>query len=395
VAELYSTMRPFIIRRQGRCRKVAPKEDLQRVASSNTFFATAALSVVVDEELCKTKCRHERKGYWSENNISNPIMELKKCCNHRLPFKNVEDVTFKITVETLIRAAGEIILLDKLLLRLRDKGHRVLVFSQMVTMLDILSDYCRMRGFPFQSLDRSMPNDLRVRAVDHYNAPESTDYVSLISTRARGPGINLYTADTVSYLTRTGIHRAVFRLNLSCASHRTNKGRLVFRLLSRETVEEDILELAKQKCVLEHLVLHGLEGDEQDKKGKNTFSQPQFKAILPPLILNHHPLLSPLAPTGEMSTCISCHPPPAQIALRATAAFVRRGKIFRSASFQPSNLNGLRRTSHFLPQMPFLSPTRGAMNPMIAGTSSGSSARCCPHRRSIRPRRTYILVATG
>jgi hypothetical protein len=54
VAELYSTMQPYIIRRQGRCRKVAPKEDLQRVASSNTFFATAALSVVVDEELCKT-----------------------------------------------------------------------------------------------------------------------------------------------------------------------------------------------------------------------------------------------------------------------------------------------------------------------------------------------------
>jgi SNF2 family DNA or RNA helicase len=169
-------------------------------------------------------------------------MELKKCCNHRLPFKNVEDVTVKITVETLIRAAGEMIRLDKLLLRLRDKGHRVLVFSQMVTMLDILSDYCRMRGFPFQSLDRSMPNDLRVRAIDHHNAPESTDYVSLISTRAGGLGINLYTADTVSYLTQTGIHRTVFRLNLSCASLRTNKGRLVFRLLSRETVEEDILE---------------------------------------------------------------------------------------------------------------------------------------------------------
>jgi SNF2 family DNA or RNA helicase len=152
-------------------------------------------------------------------------MELKKCCNHRFPFKNVEDVTFKFAVETLIRAAGEIILLGKLLLRLRDKGHRVLVFSQMVTMLDILSDYYRMRGSPFQRLDRSMPNDLRVRAVDHYNAPESTDHVFLISTQAGGLGINLDTADTVSYLTQTGIHKTVFRRNLSCASHRTNKGR--------------------------------------------------------------------------------------------------------------------------------------------------------------------------
>jgi SWI/SNF-related matrix-associated actin-dependent regulator of chromatin subfamily A member 5 len=55
-------------------------------------------------------------------------VELKKCFNHRFPFKNVEDVTVEITVETLIREAGEMILLDKLLLRLREKGHRMLFF---------------------------------------------------------------------------------------------------------------------------------------------------------------------------------------------------------------------------------------------------------------------------
>ena len=55
-----------------------------------------------------------------------------------------------------------------------------------------------MRGFPFQSLDGSMPNDLRVRAVDHYNAPESTVDVILLSTRAGGLGVNLGAADTVT-----------------------------------------------------------------------------------------------------------------------------------------------------------------------------------------------------
>jgi chromodomain-helicase-DNA-binding protein 1 len=67
----------------------------------------------------------------------------------------------------------------------------------MVRTLHILSDYCRVRGFPFQRLDGSVPNDLRVRAVDHYDAPESTDYVYLLSTRAGGLGVNLATADTV------------------------------------------------------------------------------------------------------------------------------------------------------------------------------------------------------
>jgi SNF2 family DNA or RNA helicase len=41
----------------------------------------------------------------------------------------------------------------------------------------------------------------------------------------------------------------------------------VFRLVSRETVEEDIFERAKRKRALEHLVFHGLEGGEQDKDG--------------------------------------------------------------------------------------------------------------------------------
>jgi SNF2 family DNA or RNA helicase len=106
------------------------------------------------------------------------------------------------------------VLLDKLLLRLRERGHRVFAFSQMMRMVDILSDYYRIRGFPFQRLDGSMPNDLRVRVFDHYNAPESTDSVFLISIRAGGLGANLATADTVSFLTQTGIHRTVFRQNL-------------------------------------------------------------------------------------------------------------------------------------------------------------------------------------
>jgi hypothetical protein len=52
-------------------------------------------------------------------------------------------------------------------------------------------------------------------------------------------------------------------------------------LLSRETVKEgDILEMAKRIRVLGQLVIHGVEGDEQDKDGKNKFSKQEFRAIL-------------------------------------------------------------------------------------------------------------------
>lgn len=53
-------------------------------------------------------------------------------------------------LQHLIRSSGKLILLDKLLIRLRERGNRVLIFSQMVRMLDILAEYLKYRQFPFQ-----------------------------------------------------------------------------------------------------------------------------------------------------------------------------------------------------------------------------------------------------
>jgi len=53
-------------------------------------------------------------------------------------------------VQLLVKSSGKLILLDKLLLRLKEAGHRVLIFSQMVRMLDILAEYMQLRRFGFQ-----------------------------------------------------------------------------------------------------------------------------------------------------------------------------------------------------------------------------------------------------
>lgn len=65
-------------------------------------------------------------------------------------------------------------LLDKLLVRLRETGHRVLIFSQMVLMLDILAQYLQYRRFPFQRLDGSIKGEVRRQALDHFNAEGSS-----------------------------------------------------------------------------------------------------------------------------------------------------------------------------------------------------------------------------
>ena len=88
-------------------------------------------------------------------------------------------------------------LLDKLLVRLRETGHRVLIFSQMVCMLYLIAEYLQLRHFPFQRLDGGIKGELRRKAMEHFNAEGSQDFCFLLSTRAGGLGINLATADTV------------------------------------------------------------------------------------------------------------------------------------------------------------------------------------------------------
>jgi chromodomain-helicase-DNA-binding protein 1 len=90
-------------------------------------------------------------------------VQLKKVSNHPYLFENAEDTSAKDPLEALIRNSGKMILLDKLLVRLKETGHRVLIFSQMVRMLDILADYLTARGFHFQRLDGSLSRDDRQR----------------------------------------------------------------------------------------------------------------------------------------------------------------------------------------------------------------------------------------
>ncbi len=105
------------------------------------------------------------------------------------------------------------VILDKLLKNVKEKGSRVLIFSQMSRMLDILEDYCLFRGYSayyfahnpqllvifveYCRIDGSTAHEDRIAAIDEYNKPESEKFIFLLTTRAGGLGINLTTADIV------------------------------------------------------------------------------------------------------------------------------------------------------------------------------------------------------
>lgn len=99
--------------------------------------------------------------------------------------------------EHVIQNSGKLRFCDRLLKRLIAGGSRCLLFSQMTRMLDILEDYCRIRGFAYCRLDGTTATEDRERQIEAFNKPGSTIPIFLLSTRAGGLGTNLTAADTV------------------------------------------------------------------------------------------------------------------------------------------------------------------------------------------------------
>ena len=160
-------------------------------------------------------------------------------------------------------------LLDKLLEHLKATGHRVLIFSQMVRLLDILADYLKFRGYAFQRLDGSTNNEARKKAIERFNAPGSSDFVFLLSTRAGGLGINLDTADTV--IIYDSDWNPQNDLQAMARAHRIGQKNTVniYRLIAKDTIEEQIFERAKAKMALEHAIIGNLDATGLAKSKKN------------------------------------------------------------------------------------------------------------------------------
>ena len=201
------------------------------------------------------------EGSNAQISLLNIAMELKKAANHPYLFEGSETMGQERAeqLKGLVMNSGKMVLLDKLLARLKADGHRVLIFSQMVRMLDIIADYMIMRGYIFQRLDGTISSDARRRSIEHYNAEGSPDFAFLLSTRAGGLGINLASADTVIIFDSDWNPQN--DLQAMARAHRLNSKFhvSVFRFLTKDTVEEDVIERAKRKIVLEYAIINQMD----------------------------------------------------------------------------------------------------------------------------------------
>uniref|UniRef100_A0A2K6GBV8 Proliferation-associated SNF2-like protein n=1 Tax=Propithecus coquereli TaxID=379532 RepID=A0A2K6GBV8_PROCO len=189
--------------------------------------------------------------------LQNIMMLLRKCCNHPYLIEYpIDPVTQEFKVdEELVTNSGKFLILDRMLPELKKRGHKVLLFSQMTRMLDILMDYCHHRNFNFSRLDGSMSYSEREKNMHNFNTDPDV-FIFLVSTRAGGLGINLTAADTVIIYDSDWNPQSDLQAQDRCHRIGQTKPVVVYRLVTANTIDQKIVERAAAKRKLEKLIIH-------------------------------------------------------------------------------------------------------------------------------------------
>ena len=301
IDQMHQTIRPYILRRL--------KEDVEKSVPPKEE-TLIEVELTVQQKQYYRALYEKNVGFLQKNkkraldgpSLNNLAMQLRKCCNHLFLLNGVEEEIRKQKenlklpeADLLARGSGKLVLLDKLLPRLKENGHRVLIFSQFKIMLDVLEDYLQAKQLKFERIDGSITGHRRQAAIDRFQDPSSKDppFVMLLSTRAGGVGINLTSAGT--YRTGMVLHFGVILsvspslspmipdtciifdsdwnpqndLQAQARCHRIGqtKNVKVYRLLSRKSYEMQMFHMSSLKMGLDQAVLKGFESGSTGEVG--------------------------------------------------------------------------------------------------------------------------------
>ncbi|ROT37695.1 hypothetical protein SODALDRAFT_279814 [Sodiomyces alkalinus F11] len=265
--ELHEKIRPYFLRRT--------KAQVLKFLPPMAQIILPVSMTILQEKLCKSimskspelikaifankKIRSKERG--SLNNI---LVQLRKCLCH--PFLYSEAIEEKSAdPETmhrnLISASAKLLLLEIMLPKLKERGHRVLIFSQFLGQLDIMEDFLNGMGFDHRRLDGSISSLEKQKRIDDFNAPDSPVFAFLLSTRAGGVGINLATADTVIILDPDfNPHQDIQALS---RAHRIGQKKkvLCFQLMTKNSPEEKIMAIGRSKMALDHVLIESMDNE--------------------------------------------------------------------------------------------------------------------------------------
>ena len=271
LAQLTEAIKPYMIRRT----KAVVADDLPSKSEKIIRVELADVQLDLYKNILTRNyaaLTSARKG--DHVSLANTMIELKKASNHPYLFPLIEDRIQsgpngrEEYLRGTVTSSGKMMLLDQLLNKLKKDGHRVLIFSQLVSMLDIMGEYLKTRGHEFQRLDGTVPAATRNNAIKHFNQDDSRDFCFLLSTRAGGLGINLATADTVILFDSDWNPQV--DLQAMARAHRIGQKKpvTIYRFVSKDTIEEEILERARNKLLLEYITIQRGVTDKDNEKAK-------------------------------------------------------------------------------------------------------------------------------
>ncbi|KAL4095847.1 hypothetical protein PRIC1_009214 [Phytophthora ramorum] len=220
------------------------------------------------------------KAHGSRVPLLNILPQLRKACNHPYLFPGAEPEPF-VEGSHLYENSGKLFVLHQILPRLKQEGHRVLLFSQSPPFLDIIQDFLTLESFAYERIDGSVRGKERWQCIERFRKDPET-FVFLISTRAGGLGLNLQSADTVlfadsDYNPQTDLQAVAraYRLGQTKPIH-------VIKFLCANTVEESIYRRTLKKLRMADRIrnLARRTGDEDnendDDSGKSLLDMIQF-----------------------------------------------------------------------------------------------------------------------
>lgn len=244
INRLHQVLRPFVLRRLKHKVENELPEKIERLVRCEASAYQKLLMKRVEENLGSI-------GNTKGRSVHNTVMELRNICNHpylsQLHSEVVEGHLPAHYLPSVVRLCGKLEMLDRLLPKLKATDHRVLFFSTMTRLLDVMEDYLVWKHYKYLRLDGHTSGNDRGALIDQFNRPDSQYFIFLLSIRAGGVGVNLQAADTV-IIFDTDWNPQV-DLQAQARAHRIGQKKdvLVLRLETVRTVEEQVRAAAEHK----------------------------------------------------------------------------------------------------------------------------------------------------
>jgi ATP-dependent DNA helicase len=293
VTKLHEILRPFLLRRlkMDVLSDMPPKKEI--IVYSGVSKLQAGYAEMIDKGTLRDVLLNQGIEDGKTLSQTNMMMNHRKNINHPFLFGEPRDPATGEHLGTahpqlLVRASGKFALLDRMLDRLHTDGHQVLIFSQMTKVLNVMEDYLNFRKWKYCRIDGSVNIDERQRQMDQFNAEKTSGaggdrnkaddryFCFLLSTRAGGLGINLTAADTCIIFDSDWNPHADRQAMDRCHRLGQTLPVAVYRLLTVQSVDVDMMEKQMSKKKLERMTIAG--GDFR-RAGRRSRGDMSFEAL--------------------------------------------------------------------------------------------------------------------